>query len=88
MGAALSEVFSDWVVNRADVWLTGKVGLQHLSLHVSLCWLLLELPSNPFLFLSGCHPACSGAADLLHFIKAPCNRCKALCWMRGGLATC
>lgn len=25
IGAALSEVFSDWLVNRPDVWITGKV---------------------------------------------------------------
>lgn len=25
IGAALSEVFSDWVVSRSDIWLTGKV---------------------------------------------------------------
>ena len=25
IGAALLEVFSDWIVGRSDVWLTGKV---------------------------------------------------------------
>ena len=33
IGAALSEVFSDWLVNRPDVWITGKVGrLQQFAL--------------------------------------------------------
>lgn len=25
IGAGLSEVFADWLVNRPDVWITGKV---------------------------------------------------------------
>lgn len=25
IGAALSEIFSDWLVNRPDAWITGKV---------------------------------------------------------------
>ena len=41
IGAALAEVFSDWLVKRPDVWITGKV--QHWQRPFACCMILLVI---------------------------------------------